>query len=106
MNKIEEVDDKSRTITTQAGVILETLINAAAEKNLLLENLYKNIEDIINSNNSTYKFSLNHKNSYLISFIYENSTVLKREDDYDEIVLKISCNKEEYNKINNKLNQS
>ncbi|MBN09745.1 MAG: FAD-binding oxidoreductase [Flavobacteriaceae bacterium] len=36
MNKIEEVDDKSRTITTQAGVILETLINAAAEKNLLL----------------------------------------------------------------------
>ena len=76
----------------------------SAEKNLLLEDLYEKIGDIINSNNSTYKFSLNHKNSHLISFIYENSTVLKREDDYDEIVLKISCNKEEYSKIKNKLN--
>ena len=27
-------------------------------------------------------------------------------EDYDEIVLKISCNKEEYNKIKNKLNLS
>lgn len=36
MNTIEEVDEKSRTITVQSGVILEHAINAAAEKNLLL----------------------------------------------------------------------
>ena len=35
MNKIEEVDEKSRTITVQAGVILEQIQNAAKEKNLL-----------------------------------------------------------------------
>ena len=36
MNKIEQVDEKSRTITVQAGVILEHAIDAADQKNLLL----------------------------------------------------------------------
>lgn len=36
MNQIEEVDEKSRTITLQAGVILENAIDAADEKNLFL----------------------------------------------------------------------
>ena len=36
MNQIEEIDEKSRTITVQAGVILENAIDAAADKNLLL----------------------------------------------------------------------
>ena len=36
MNKIEEIDEKSRTITLQSGVIVEDAINAANEKNLLL----------------------------------------------------------------------
>ena len=36
MNKIEEIDGKSRTITLQSGVIVEDAINAANEKDLLL----------------------------------------------------------------------
>lgn len=36
MNRIEEIDEKSRTITVQAGVILENAIDAAAEKQLFL----------------------------------------------------------------------
>jgi len=36
MNCIEEIDSQSKTITTQAGVIVENLIDAAAEKDLLL----------------------------------------------------------------------
>lgn len=36
MNAIEEIDEKSRTITVQAGAILETVIDAAADKNFLL----------------------------------------------------------------------
>ncbi len=36
MNQIEEIDEKSRTITVQAGVILENAINAANDKNLFL----------------------------------------------------------------------
>ena len=36
MNVIEEVDEKSRTLTVQAGAILENAIDAAADKNLLL----------------------------------------------------------------------
>ena len=36
MNQIEELDEKSRTITVQAGVILENAIDAAADKNLFL----------------------------------------------------------------------
>jgi len=36
MNSIEEIDIKSKTITTQAGAIVESLIDAAAEKELLL----------------------------------------------------------------------
>ena len=36
MNKIEQVDEKSRTITVEAGVILEHAIDAADQKNLLL----------------------------------------------------------------------
>lgn len=36
MNEIEEIDEQTRTITSQSGVILEHLINAAAEKDLLL----------------------------------------------------------------------
>ena len=36
MNAIQEVDVQSRTITAQAGAILEHLIDAAAEKQLLL----------------------------------------------------------------------
>ena len=35
MNSILEVDDQSRTMTVQAGVILENVQNAATEKNLL-----------------------------------------------------------------------
>ena len=35
MNTIEELDDKSRTMTVQAGVILENVQNAAKEKDLL-----------------------------------------------------------------------
>jgi len=35
LNNIEEVDDKSRTITVQAGVVLEAVQNAAKEKDLL-----------------------------------------------------------------------
>ncbi len=35
MNQIEEIDDKSRTISVQAGVILEQVQNAAKEQNLL-----------------------------------------------------------------------
>ena len=35
MNRIEEVDEKSRTMTVQAGVILENVQNAAKEKDLL-----------------------------------------------------------------------
>ena len=34
MNQIEEVDEKSRTISVQAGVILENAIDAADDKNL------------------------------------------------------------------------
>jgi len=101
-NKIDLIENKETFVKLNKKYNNPIMISA--EKNLLLEDLYEKIGDIINSNNSTYKFSLNHKNSHLISFIYENSTVLKREDDYDEIVLKISCNKEEYKKIKNKLN--
>ena len=36
MNVVEEVDEQSRTITVQAGVILEQAIDAAEEKNLFL----------------------------------------------------------------------
>ena len=36
MNQIEEIDEKSRTLTVQAGVILENAIDSAAEKNLFL----------------------------------------------------------------------
>lgn len=36
MNAIEEIDEKSRTLTVQAGAILENAIDAAAKKNLLL----------------------------------------------------------------------
>ena len=36
MNSIEEVDEKSRTISVQAGVILENAIDAANDKNLFL----------------------------------------------------------------------
>ena len=36
MNKIEEIDEKSRTITLQSGVIVEDAINAVNEKDLLL----------------------------------------------------------------------
>tara|TARA_B110000444_G_C18851578_1_gene606168 strand:+ start:5958 stop:7346 length:1389 start_codon:yes stop_codon:yes gene_type:complete len=36
MNSIEEIDSKSKTITTQAGAIVESLINAVAEKDMLL----------------------------------------------------------------------
>jgi len=36
MNNIEEIDEKSRTITLQSGVIVEDAINAVNEKNLLL----------------------------------------------------------------------
>ena len=36
MNAIEEIDEQSRTITAQAGAILENLIDAAQEKQLLL----------------------------------------------------------------------
>jgi FAD/FMN-containing dehydrogenase len=34
MNTIEEVDEKSRTMTVQSGVILENILNAAEEKSL------------------------------------------------------------------------
>ena len=36
MNLIEEIDPQSKTITAQAGTILENMIDAAKEKNLLL----------------------------------------------------------------------
>ena len=36
MNSIEEIDEQSRTITAQAGAILENLIDATQEKQLLL----------------------------------------------------------------------
>lgn len=36
MNRIEEIDKKSRTITLQSGVIVEDAINAVNEKDLLL----------------------------------------------------------------------
>lgn len=36
MNTIEEIDEQSRTITLEAGVILENAIDAADEKNLFL----------------------------------------------------------------------
>ena len=36
MNQIEEIDEKSRTITVEAGVILENAIDAANDKNLFL----------------------------------------------------------------------
>jgi len=36
MNSIEEIDEKSRTITVQAGVILENAIDAANDENLFL----------------------------------------------------------------------
>ncbi|MGA0431618.1 MAG: FAD-binding oxidoreductase [Flavobacteriaceae bacterium] len=36
MNTIEEVDPISKTLTTQAGVIIENLIDAAAERDLML----------------------------------------------------------------------
>jgi len=36
MNSIEEIDEKSRTITVQAGVILENAIDAANDNNLFL----------------------------------------------------------------------
>jgi len=35
MNRIEELDKKSRTMTVQAGVILENIHQAASEKNLM-----------------------------------------------------------------------
>ena len=36
MNQIEEIDEKSRTITVQSGVILEDAISAVDKKNLML----------------------------------------------------------------------
>ena len=36
MNAIEEVDSQSRTLTAQSGAIVETLIDCAAEHDLLL----------------------------------------------------------------------
>ena len=36
MNKIEEIDQKSRTVTVQSGVILENLINSVSDNDLLL----------------------------------------------------------------------
>ena len=36
MNRIEEIDTQSRTMTVEAGTILEHAIDAAAEKDLFL----------------------------------------------------------------------
>ena len=36
MNLIEEIDSQSKTLTAQSGAIVENLINAAAEKELML----------------------------------------------------------------------
>ena len=60
----------------------------SANKDLLIDSLFNRLDEILLNKYNIYLLYLKYEDNYLISYIYENSIVIKREDKYDSIELK------------------
>ena len=103
-NKIDLITNKN--VFVKLNKEYKKPIRISAHKNLLLENLYIEIDNMMTNKNSIYNISIDHKNSHMITFVYDNSIVIKRKDSYEGINFKISCKEDEYKIILNKLKDS
>jgi len=100
-NKVDLIKDKSifRKINTKYNnpLIISTL------RELMLDDMAEKIEDIATKDFEDYLIKIPYKKSHLINYLYKNCVVRNRNNNYENIEMQISCKKEDYNRILNKI---
>ena len=100
-NKIDLIND-SNTLN-RINTKYNNPLKVSTIRELMLDDLMKKIEDIATQNYKKYSITLSYDKSYLIDYIYKKAVVKQRLDGYENIELKLLCNKKDYNKILNKI---
>ena len=75
----------------------------SALSDLRINDLIDKIDELVINNYKNYEIKINYDSLKNIDYIYRNSIVLDRLDDYDFIKFKISCNTKNYNRIIKKI---
>ena len=100
-NKIDIVEDQN--IFSKINRQYKSPLMISALSDLRIDGLIDKIDEIVINNYKEYQISINYNSLKNIDYIYKNSIVIKRVDDYDFIRFKISCNRKNYNRIAKKI---
>ena len=100
-NKIDLVEDKQ--IFFKINKRYNNPLMISALNDLRIDDLIDRIDGIVMNNYKEYEICINYSCLKNIDYIYNNSIVLKRFDEYEFIKFQISCNTKSYNRIIKKI---
>ena len=78
-------------------------IMISAEKNLNVNHLIKKIDSIILKSTQNFSIKIAHSDFNLIKYIYKNTAVIKRKDDYECIKFDFRCSEKVFDIIKSKI---
>ena len=100
-NKIDKIMDEK--IFSYINNNFNEPIMISAIENLNINKLISAIDTIVLKSTKQYKIKLAHNAFSLIKYIYNNTAVIKRNDDFDYIEFEFRCSEKVFNTINSKL---
>ena len=78
-------------------------IMISAINDLNLDDLIEKIDEEVLKNTTQYKLKIPHASFSIIKYIYNNTSIIKRTDDFDFIKFNFRCSKEVFELIKSKL---
>ena len=96
-NKIDKI--KNIKLLKQIDIDYNNPLMISTVANVNIDQLLNLLEDRSSVDYKEYKINIPYNNSYLIKIIYNECTVIKREDGYESIKFLIRCKLHSYNKL-------
>ena len=100
-NKIDLVSDDN--LFAKINKKYDDPIMISAEKNLNVNYLIKKIDSIILESTKNFSIKIPHSEFNLIKYIYKNTAIIKRVDDYEYIKFDFRCSKQVFSIIKSKI---
>ena len=103
-NKIDKINDTD--IYERLNHIYKNPLYISSSKKLRINKLLSVIQEYATNNLTTFKLNIPYDKSHIIDSVYNQTTIIKREDLFEHIHIEFQSTEDIYKKIKNKLNQN
>ena len=103
-NKIDKINDTD--IYERLNHIYNNPLYISSSKKLRINKLLSVIQEYATNNLTTFKLNIPYDKSHIIDSVYNQTTIIKREDLFEHIHIEFQSTEDIYKKIKNKLNQN